>query len=145
MLRYRILADIVLVIHFTIVLFVIFGLVLTLLGGAMNWHWVRNFWFRLAHVIAIGMVVAQAWSGVVCPLTTLENHLREQGGEATYPGSFITYWIGELLFYDAPPWVFTSCYTLFGAGVMWAFIRIPPRWPRFKAAPESTASRRTPP
>ncbi len=43
MLIYRVLADIILVIHFAIVLFVIFGLLLTLIGLTMRWVWVRNF------------------------------------------------------------------------------------------------------
>ena len=130
MLMSRILADLVLTLHVCIVLFVVLGLVIVLFGWWRNWHWVRNRYFRIAHLIAIGVVVVQAWLGVVCPLTTLENYFRRQAGEATYPGSFITYWMHDLLFFDADPWVFTVGYTLFGLAVLSSFILAPPRWRR---------------
>ncbi len=134
MLTYRILADLVLFLHFGVVLFVIFGLLVTVVGLIARWAWVRNFWFRLAHLICIGVVVAQAWLGVICPLTTLENWLRRKAGDATYEGSFVAHWVGEVLFYDdVEPWVFTVCYSVFGALVLVTFIFGPPRWPRRKS------------
>lgn len=42
---YSLLADLVLITHVTFVLFVIFGLVLILVGGGLGWQWVRNPWF----------------------------------------------------------------------------------------------------
>ena len=111
---YRVLADLVLLLHAAFVFFVIAGLALVLLGGVRGWRWVRNPWFRLAHLLAIGVVVAQAWLGVLCPLTTLEMSLRAHAGAAVYPGSFIAHWLESLLYYRAPAWVFTLCYTVFG-------------------------------
>ncbi|MDP6153380.1 MAG: DUF2784 domain-containing protein, partial [Phycisphaeraceae bacterium] len=81
---YRLLADFVLIVHFGIVLFVLLGMLLTLIGLAARWRWVRNFWFRMAHLITIVMVVLQAWLGVVCPLTILENGLSERAGRQGY-------------------------------------------------------------
>ncbi len=126
---YALLADAVLLLHFAFVLFVIIGLVLIVTGGARRWQWIRNGWFRLAHLGAIGVVVAQAWLGKICPLTILEMWLRRQAGQAGYEGGFIQHWVGELLYYSAPPWVFVLCYTLFAllvAAAWWAF---PPRLP----------------
>lgn len=124
---FRLLADAVLVTHVAFVAFVIAGLPLILLGGFRRWGWIRNPWFRLGHLAAIGVVVAQAWCGVVCPLTTLEMYLRQRGGEATYEGSFIAHWLQRLLYYDAPPWVFVVCYTLFGLVVAGSWILFRPR------------------
>jgi len=62
----------------------------------------------VAHFVAIGIVVAQAWLGVLCPLTSLEMFFRERAGGATYQGSFIAHWLHALLFSDAPLWVFTA-------------------------------------
>ena len=62
---YRLLADFVLIVHFGIVLFVLLGMLLTLIGLAARWRWVHNFWFRTAHLITIVIVVLQAWLGVV--------------------------------------------------------------------------------
>ena len=126
---YRFLADLVVVVHGAFIGFVLVGMLLILLGIALRWRWVRNFWFRTLHFLAIGVVVAQALLGVLCPLTTLEKHLRGQAGQATYPGSFVAHWVHELIFYEAPPRVFTISYCLFGAAVLATLLLAPPRWP----------------
>jgi hypothetical protein len=100
-----------------------------LLGLALGWGWVRNFWLRTLHLAAIAVVAAQALAGVNCPLTVLENHLRRQAGQQTYPGAFIGYWAHRLIFFEAAPWVFTLVYSLFGLAVLAAFVLGPPRWP----------------
>ena len=85
-------ADLLLLTHVLFVAFVVFGLVLILVGKPMKWGWVRNPWFRFAHLAAIGVVTLQAWLGVVCPLTTWEMALRRRAGDATYTGEFIAHW-----------------------------------------------------
>lgn len=122
---YQYAADIVLFSHLVFVAFVIFGLIIVFAGSAFSWSWVRNPWFRLLHLLSIGVVVIQSWFGVVCPLTTLENWLRRKGGEVTYEGTFISHWMQELLYYDAPAWVFAVVYTSFAALVLasWYFVR----------------------
>lgn len=124
---YRMLADLVLLTHWAFVLFVVFGLVLILLGGISGWAWVQNPWFRLVHVGAIGVVIAQAWVGVLCPLTLVEMSLRERAGDASYAGSFIAHWLQHLLYIDAPPWVFIVVYSLFGALVAACWLLVRPR------------------
>lgn len=124
---YQILADAVLTLHLAIVAFVVFGLVLILAGNALRWRWVNGLTFRLAHLAAIGVVVAQAWLGVICPLTTLEMWLRQRAGEAGYDGSFIQHWFQTLLYYDAPAWVFTLAYSLFALAVAASWWAFPPR------------------
>jgi hypothetical protein len=125
-LPYQLLADAVLLVHFAIVLFVIGGLVLIVGGNLRGWQWVNGMRFRLAHIAAIGVVVAQAWLGRVCPLTTLESWLRRQAGETIYQTSFIEYWVQRALYFDAPSWAFTLAYTLFGLLVLGAWWCFPP-------------------
>ena len=72
----------------------------------------------------------ESWFGVVCPLTRLEHHLRQRAGLAGYDLSFIGYWLRHLLFYDAPEWLFTVVYTVFGLLVVITFCVYPPRWRR---------------
>ena len=123
---YQALADLVLVLHATVVLFVVGGLILVVVGNAKGWHWVNATWFRGAHLVAIAVVTLQAWAGVVCPLTTLESWLRFQGGSPGYTASFIEYWVQRLLFYQAPIWVFTLLYSTFAAAVAATWWRYPP-------------------
>lgn len=129
---YHMAADAILLLHLLFVVFVVFGLLLILTGGALGWSWVRNPWFRLLHLLAIVIVVIQSWLSVICPLTTIEMLLRSRAGEPTYAGSFITHWLGTILYYQAPPWVFVVCYSAFGALVVasWFWVR-PHRWPYF--------------
>jgi polyferredoxin len=121
---YQLLANSVLALHVAIVAFVVGGLVLIIAGNARRWRWVNAPAFRLAHLSAIAVVVAEAWSGITCPLTTFEAWLRTQAGAGAYRGGFIEHWLQRVLYYDAPPWVFVLSYTLFGLLVMitwWAF------------------------
>ena len=122
---YLLLADTVLVAHSLFALFVLVSLVLILIGGPCQWRWVRNRAFRLIHVGAIGIVVMQAWLGIVCPLTSLEMWLRSGAGDTVYTGSFIAHWLHALLYYQAPTWVFAVAYSLFGALVVasWIWVR----------------------
>ena len=124
---YQVLADAVLVLHFVIVLFVIGGLVAVGAGNIRGWHWVNSLWFRLAHLAAVGVVVAQAWMGEVCPLTTVESWLRMQAGSPGYSRSFIEHWVQTVLFYEAPAWVFVLAYTTFALLVLATWWRFPPR------------------
>lgn len=134
------LAGLVLLVHFGIVVFVVAGLPLIVAGNLCGWQWVNLVWFRLAHLAAIAVVVAEAWLGITCPLTTLESWLRLQAGLTPHDQGFVEHWVQRALYYQAPAWVFTSAYTLFGllvAGVWW---RWPPRWQG--AVPPSTPEAR---
>ena len=127
-LAYVALANAVLVLHVAVVLFVVGGLVLIVIGNWRRWRWVNTWWFRLAHLAAIAVVVAESWFGIVCPLTTLEAWLRVQAGVPIHGGSgFIEHWLQRLLYYDAPAWVFTLAYSAFALLVAVAWWRFPPR------------------
>jgi polyferredoxin len=124
---YRLLADVVLVLHVAVVAFVVGGLVLVVVGNLRSWRFVNDWWFRLAHLVAIAVVAAQAWLGLACPLTMLESRLRVRAGDSAYGASFVEYWLQRILYYDAPAWVFTAGYTLFALVVLASWWRFPPR------------------
>jgi len=117
------LADIVLVIHFAFVLFVVGGLALILVGAAAGWRWIRNRAFRYAHLAAIVFVAAEALVGVACPLTVWEYLLRSGSPDGQ---SFVGRWVNRLLYYDFPEWVFTTAYVLFAIAVAVTLWRVPP-------------------
>mgnify|MGYP000150031997 FL=1 len=118
-------ANALLLLHVLFVTFVVAGLILIYIGYSARWLWVRNPWFRLFHLIGIGIVVLQSWLGVRCPLTIWEMALRAEVGIETYSGAFIQHWIQALLYYSAPGWVFVTAYSLFGVLVLasWFLIR----------------------
>jgi hypothetical protein len=140
MVWWRLLADSVVVFHAAYVAFVVFGFAAILAGTALGWRWVRNYNFRAAHMAAILLVCVEAFAGVTCPLTTLESYLRVKGGGAGYPGDFIGYWAHRMIFYDAPPWMFTALYVAFAALVGIMFWLRPPR----RTAPKRAADTRLP-
>ena len=122
---YLLAADAVLLLHVLFVAFVVAGLLLVLAGRLLSWDWVRNWWFRVIHLGAIGIVVLQAWLGVICPLTRLEMYLRDKAGDTTYAGSFVSHWLEAILYYRAPAWIFAVAYTLFAIVVVmsWVWVR----------------------
>jgi hypothetical protein len=141
----KLLADLIVVFHAAYVSFVVFGLLLILMGVALRWNWIRNFWFRALHLTAIGIVVFEALVGWTCPLTDWENRLRITAGETGYAGDFIGYWAHRLIFYQAQPWVFTVIYILFGLTVLATFVLAPPRWPGQTRTPTRNAAFSTEP
>lgn len=124
---YLLAADTVLLAHVLFVGFVIAGLVLVLVGKPLRWGWIRNPWFRVLHLAAIGIVVVQSWFGVICPLTTIEMTLRERAGDAVYAGSFVAHWLESILYYRAPAWVFAVVYTTFAVLVVLSWFWVRPR------------------
>lgn len=130
---YLLAADLLLFGHVLFVAFVVLGLALILIGKLFGWKWVRNPWFRFAHLAAIAIVVLQSWVGVICPLTTWEMALRELAGDVVYSGSFISHWLESILYYQAPAWVFTVCYTVLAAVIVASWFWVRPR--RFSGFP----------
>ncbi len=115
-------ADALLVLHFAIVVFVVGGLILIWIGAALGWRWVRNPWFRYAHLGAIAFVALEALIGMVCPLTAWEDALR--GGAR--PDSFIGRGVQRLLYYRAPDWIFTTLYLAWAAATLATLRLVPP-------------------
>lgn len=124
---YQLLADVVLLAHLAVVVFVVGGLFAIILGNQYGWPWVNALPFRALHAAAIGIVVLQAWLGQDCPLTVLESWLRHDAGSPAYAGGFIEHWVHSVLFFEAPTWVFTLLYSVFGAIVAATWWYFPPR------------------
>ena len=86
--RYLVLADMVLLLHASFVLFVLFG-------GLAVLRWRRVAWFHLPAALWGVLIELGGW---ICPLTYLENHLRRMGGEAGYSTTFIERYLDPLLY-----------------------------------------------
>lgn len=85
---YELLADGVLLLHLCFILFVLFG-------GLLVAKWPRLLWL---HLPAVAWGVWIEWGHGLCPLTPLENYLRQQAGETGYQSGFIEHYIGGLVY-----------------------------------------------
>lgn len=85
---YALLADLVLVLHATFILFVVFGGLLVLWRRGLVWLHVPGALWGI-------LIEFQAW---VCPLTYLENDLRTAAGNSVYAGGFIDHYLAPLVY-----------------------------------------------
>ena len=102
---YRLLADAVVIVHLSFILFVLFGGFL-----AFRWRWVP--WVHLP-AAAWGALIE--FGGWVCPLTPLENSLRRAGGAAGYTGGFVEHYVIPLMY---PTTLTRSLQVTLGAAVI---------------------------
>ena len=77
MLLYKFLAEIILIIHFLWILFMLFGFVYNVVGLFFNKNLLKNFWLRTMHLFGILYVASLAILDKYCPLTVLESKLRQ--------------------------------------------------------------------
>ena len=138
---YGFLADLMVAIHVGYVGYVVVGQLLIWLGWALGRKWVRNFWFRATHLLAIGVVVYEELMDIRCPLSVWEEYFREQAGQATTGETFLGRLLHSLIFYDFQPWVFTTIYLTTLSVVILTLILCPPRWP-FRRCPSVAATDR---
>jgi hypothetical protein len=130
---YSVLADVVVAFHLAYVSFVVFGLVLIILGIPLRWQWTRNFWLRITHLAMIIVVAGEAMLDITCPLTTLENQLLTLAGQPAEERSFMGRLLNDLMFpFDCPDssWVWPVAYVGFAGLVLLTFVVAPPRWKR---------------
>jgi hypothetical protein len=80
---YRFLADLLVLVHFGFVLFVV-------LGGLFVRRRPRLAW---AHLPCAAWGATSEFTGWICPLTPWEQSLRRLGGQAGYTGGFVEHYI----------------------------------------------------
>ena len=85
---YRLLADLVVVVHLGFLAFV--GV-----GGVLAWRWPALLW---AHLPALAWGAASVGVGLACPLTALEKSLRELAGDRGYAGGFVDRYVEDVVY-----------------------------------------------
>jgi len=88
---FRFLADLTVIVHLAFVLFVVFG-------GLLVLRWRRVAWLHLPAAVWGAWIEFAGW---LCPLTPLENWLRERGGRPAYTSSFVERYIIPTLYPDS--------------------------------------------
>lgn len=102
---YTLLAEVVVVVHLLFIAFVVAGGFIVLWRPRLAW----------LHVPAVVWGVIIEFSGWICPLTPLENHLRLLGGNSVYRGDFIAHYIVPMIY---PAKLSTSTQYILGALVI---------------------------
>ena len=130
---YLALADLVLLLHFLVVAFNVFGIIVIPLGAWRGWRFVRIFWWRALHLATLAVVALQAAGGRLCFLTVWHTALVQMaGGRGSFaPG--IADFISRLIFWPLPLWAFIVIYVavaLFTLALWWL---VPPRYPKAHA------------
>jgi hypothetical protein len=122
------LADALAALHLAVVLFMIAGLALVFLGWPLRWRWVRNPWFRFAHLGIMAYIAINAARGELCFLTLWEQDLRERAGQETDEQiSFVGRLLRDVLFVETPQATLQFIYYAFGALVLVSLFCVPPR------------------
>ena len=85
---YKLAADAVVVVHFLFIIFAVAG------GWLLFWRrWIG--WF---HVPTVIWAVLIEWKGWICPLTPLENYLRQQAQLLPYQETFIEHYLLPVIY-----------------------------------------------
>ena len=87
---YRILADGVMVVHFSFI-------ILVAIGALLAWRWPALVW---VHLPALAWGIATVTIGFPCPLTPLEKRLRRLAGDEGYEGGFVDHYIEDVIYPD---------------------------------------------
>jgi hypothetical protein len=124
---YSFLADMVVAFHVFYVAFVVLGLLAIAVGALLRQSWVRNTWFRWIHLVMMGIVGLEAVYNITCPLTTLEEHLRELALQPVSEGSFLGRLLHDTLFVSWPVEVVNMLHVAFALLVVGTFVLAPPR------------------
>ncbi len=153
------LANVIIFLHVLFVGIVVLSVPAILLGWWRKWTWVRNFWFRLIHLLMITVVVVETVFGVPCPLSVWERDLRLAGGQLEYErnedgtnkenqngkwilkgnkeydNDFVARLLNRIIFYEGVPTaVLEVSYYCFGAMILLTLFLVPPRWPWKRAS-----------
>lgn len=136
------LADITVTVHALFIGFVVLGQLLIVVGWLLGWRWIRSPWFRLAHLAAIAIVVAQILVGVQCFLTQWEKDWRIAAGLDWYDPNRVGWspvgaFFHNLVIFENVPfdhWAFRVGYITFGLIIAVTLLMAPPRFRRSEEA-----------
>ena len=116
------LADLVLIFHFGIVIFVTCLFLIIPLGYKFKWKWIKNRKIRLTHFFLIFFVTIETIFGLTCPLTLIEFNLRG----VIFSDSFISIWLQNLLYWNFPKEYFLISYIACLIWTIFMWYKFPP-------------------
>jgi hypothetical protein len=87
---YQLLADGVVVLHLFFILFVVLGGIMTLVRPKVIW----------VHIPCVLWAIIIELTGIICPLTPLENELRARAGQGMYSGDFVMHYLEPMIYLE---------------------------------------------
>ena len=115
-------ADLVLIFHFGIVIFITSLFVIIPVGYKFKWNWPRNRKLRSIHLFLIFLVTTETVFGLTCPLTLIEHNLRG----IYISNTFVNSWLQNLLYWNFPKEFFLISYILCLIWTIFMWNRFPP-------------------
>lgn len=113
----------ILLVHLAIIAFNVVGCLVIPIGAWRRWRFVREFWWRLAHLLTLAVVAGQALAGRACFLTRWQGELAG----ATHVQPLIARWIDRLVYWPLPLWVFAVAYVAVFVYVLALWVWVRPR------------------
>ena len=92
---YRLLADLVMVVHGALLVFFV-------IGGFLAWRWLKLIWIQLL-IIAWNVTIVVVDFG--CPVTAAEKWLIRRGGEQPYAGGYIRHYLDGTVYPAGYTWL----------------------------------------
>jgi hypothetical protein len=126
-------ANLIAVAHLAYFLFIVGGMVAIVLALRRDVSWVRNPWFRILHVAAIYVVLAEEVTGLPCPLNVLQWGARQAAIGSTQASAGVGGLLDYLLYHTVSPLALDVMYWSFGVMVVVLLWVIPPRWSTFSS------------
>ena len=99
-------ADIILILHFFIVVFVTSGFFIIPFDYIFKWCWI-GIKIRLAHTLVMLVIITETILGFTCPLTIIENQFRGNYQSSTFVG----YWLQKIIYWELPESFFILLYS----------------------------------
>ncbi|MCU1334776.1 MAG: hypothetical protein JWO19_357 [Bryobacterales bacterium] len=122
----NVLANLVIILHLAYFVFVVGGFLGIVIGAALGWRWVRNPWFRIAHLLSVLIVLLEDVFDVNCPLNVLETSLRSPGTEAVEASGGMGDLLDQLLHHTLSERVLDGLYWTLGPLLVLLFVFVRP-------------------
>ena len=116
-------ATFILILHFSIIIFIVGLFFLIPIGYRCGWVWQKNKKIRLFHLFLISIVTLETCIGVACPLTIIENNLRG----VYVSNSFVYNFFNKMIYWDFPTVFFLITYLISLSWTIFMWFIFPPK------------------
>jgi hypothetical protein len=128
-------ADVIAVGHLSFMAGVLLFPLVILLGGWLRWRWVRAFWPRMIHLLAVLLVVMQPIVGHECPINEFERTLRDGDLRNLEGASPIGAWANNTVYTRKPLEQLVPVYLTFVVVVALSWLLVRPDVPDLSGRP----------